>query len=212
MSAEVAAKFKKVSERECSMSRDQREHWRIVPSEPHYEVSDLGCVRSLDFQITCIGRGGNPYTRWHRGRLLKPVLQTNGYFDVTVQSDRYINSKRVPRRRSVASMVLEAFVGPRPDGQHSRHLDDDRANNKLQNLAWGTPTDNGQDKKRNGGAWKPKGELHPSAKLTDDQVRQIRRAYKRYGREHILLAKKFGISGMNARRIGKRKGWTHVAD
>lgn len=193
------------------MKKRRSERWRVVPSETHYEVSDLGRVRSVDFSITCVGRGGNLYTRLHRGRMLRPVFQPGtGYLDITVQSDRYVNGKRVPRRRSVASMVLEAFVGPRPSGRHSRHLDDNRQNNRLENLAWGTPTDNMQDKKRNGRAWKPTGELHPNAKLTDDQVRQIRKAYKRYGKEHIRLAKQFGISARNARHIGEGKGWPHI--
>jgi len=192
---------------------DEVESWRIVPSEPHYEVSNLGRVRSLDFQVTCIGKGGNLYTRSHRGRMLKPVLQPGtGYFEITVDSARYVNNRRVPRRRSIASMVLEAFVGSRPSKQHqSRHLDDDPKNNKLTNLAWGLHADNMQDKKRNGRVWKPKGELHPNAKLTDDQIRQIRKAYKRYGKAHILLAKQFGISASNARYIGKGIGWSHVS-
>jgi hypothetical protein len=131
-----------------------KERWRIVPSEPHYEVSDFGRVRSIDFKVTCIGRGGKLYTRSHRGRMLKPVAQPGtGYFDITVESDRYING---------------------------------------------------------GHAYEPKGELHHNAKLTDDQVRQIRKVYRRYGKAHILLAKKFGISGANAALIGKRKAWPHV--
>lgn len=54
--------------------------------------------------------------------------------------------------------MLEAFVGPRPHGQLGRHLDDDRDNNTLANLAWGTPAQNSQDAIDNG--------VNPYAKKT----------------------------------------------
>lgn len=47
--------------------------------------------------------------------------------------------------------VLEAFVGPRPPGALGRHLDDDQTNNRLENLAWGTPAENVADAFTNGG-------------------------------------------------------------
>jgi hypothetical protein len=188
------------------------ERWRTVPSEPRYEVSDRGRVRSKDFIISSIdSRTGTVYKRMHRGRLLKGALQPRGYLDITVESKRFINGKRVPLLRSIASMVLEAFVGKRPSKRHqARHLDDRKTNNRLSNLAWGLPVDNSADRDRNGLGYRPKGELHHKAKLTNDQVRQIRKVYRRYGKEHIKLAKRFGITGENARWIGRGKGWPHV--
>src|SRR5580765_1006210 len=48
-------------------------------------------------------------------------------------------------RRKIAHLVLEAFVGLRPLGMVCRHLDGDRNNNNLSNLAWGTPSENVRD-------------------------------------------------------------------
>jgi hypothetical protein len=51
-----------------------------------------------------------------------------------------------------------------------RHLDGNRSNNRLDNLAWGTPLENGADKARHGTA---KGERNGRAKLTAAKVRRI---------------------------------------
>lgn len=51
----------------------------------------------------------------------------------------------------LARLILTAFCGPPPTLKHvARHLNDDRSNNRLMNLAWGTQKDNTQDAIRNG--------------------------------------------------------------
>jgi len=47
-------------------------------------------------------------------------------------------------------LILEAFVGPRPEGMIACHWDDNPANNRLSNLRWATPSDNMFDRIRNG--------------------------------------------------------------
>lgn len=47
-------------------------------------------------------------------------------------------------------MVLRAFVGEPPAGHECRHLDGDRQNNALDNLAWGTRAENVADTIRHG--------------------------------------------------------------
>lgn len=56
-----------------------------------------------------------------------------------------------PKLRLVHQLVLEAFVGPRPDeAMGVRHLNDDPTDNTLGNLAWGTYGENMQDRVTNG--------------------------------------------------------------
>jgi hypothetical protein len=53
--------------------------------------------------------------------------------------------------RLVHQLVLETFVGPCPENQETRHLDGIPANNRLENLCWGTSQENnGLDKRRHG--------------------------------------------------------------
>ena len=53
-------------------------------------------------------------------------------------------------RRYLHDLVLTAFVGPRPAGAVARHLNDNRTDNRIENLAWGTRSENQHDAFRNG--------------------------------------------------------------
>jgi hypothetical protein len=115
------------------------EIWKPVKNWKHYEVSNLGRIRRRS--------GFDTTGRWIDRRQVK--IKRNGYVAL---SDK---PKRV-QRISVARLVLFAFEGPPPslEENQARHLDDDRYNNKLDNLAWGSSWDNHQDRKRNGGTRK----------------------------------------------------------
>ena len=59
-------------------------------------------------------------------------------------------SGRGRKSYKVHVLVLDAFVGPRPNGMQGLHRDDDHANNNLSNLYWGTQSQNMADRLRNG--------------------------------------------------------------
>lgn len=75
-----------------------------------------------------------------RWRVLKPCRHGDGY--------RYFYPRvdGVRRKVYVHHAVLLTFVGPRPPRLEARHLDDDPANNRADNLAWGTKAENGRDR------------------------------------------------------------------
>ncbi len=116
------------------------EQWKtVVGYEGYYEVSDMGRVRSVDRTVvTSLG------PRRYRGKILSIATDNNG----TMYVQLYRDKKSKPKRVHV--MVLESFVGPRPDGMVGCHYDDDHSNNSLNNLRWDTPSANEQDKIRNG--------------------------------------------------------------
>lgn len=115
------------------------ELWRpVVGHEADYEVSDLGRVRSLDRERTFPNRYGTPSTRLFKGKLLSPYPNHNGYMIVNLWKARKMHARRVH------ALVLEAFVGPRPPGMEGMHGDDDKTNNVLANLSWGTSGENKQ--------------------------------------------------------------------
>lgn len=111
------------------------EQWRSIPLAPGYEASDRGGVRSF--------RKGAPAG----GRLLTLVPKRPDS-DYRVVRILYAGKWQV---RLVHQLVLEAFVGPRPsDSAGVRHLNDHPADNRLENLAWGTAAENMRDRVTNG--------------------------------------------------------------
>jgi len=105
--------------------------WRAVPGwEGYFEVSDDGRVRSLDRKVSHPTSG----TRRLKGRELKQAKAGTGggYF--------YVTLTRAGERRNkyVHTLVLEAFVGPQPEGMEACHGPAGRYVNTPDNLRWDT--------------------------------------------------------------------------
>ena len=77
------------------------------------------------------------------------------------------------RTQWVHILVLEAWVGPCPDGMECRHLNGIPDDNRLTNIEWNTRRVNTQDRKRHGNR-RVFGEGHHAAIFTDDEVLAIR--------------------------------------
>ena len=84
------------------------------------------------------------------------------------------------------------------------HRDDDPRNNWPDNLYLGDHSSNAADSLRNGG--RVRGDSHPFAKLSDEQVREIRRALAR-GERVGNLARVYGVHKSTVSRIkhGERR-------
>lgn len=55
-----------------------------------------------------------------------------------------------------------------------------------------------------------RGESHPQHKLTEDQVKAIRKLWAVGHRNIRVLARNNGVSPANIRRIVKGETWTHI--
>lgn len=113
------------------------EQWLpVVGYEGYYEVSDHGRVRSIDRRVAD--------GRTFRGRMLAHWVRDSGHHIVT------LSVGGAHAQRYVHVMVLEAFVGARPDGYEGCHYDGTPANNRLANLRWDTASANAYDAVRHG--------------------------------------------------------------
>ena len=120
------------------------EEWRpIAGFEGVYDVSSEGRVRSLP-RVVEYGGTRKGISRNAPGRILTARRQTH-YPNVSLYTG---NKNRVVRL--IHRLVLEAFVGPRPDGMHACHNDGNRLNNSVSNLRWDTITENNRDIVRQG--------------------------------------------------------------
>ncbi|MEV0646080.1 NUMOD4 motif-containing HNH endonuclease [Phytomonospora sp. NPDC050363] len=108
------------------------ERWLPLPGyEETYKVSTHGRVWSRPRRHT-------------QGGVLTVRTGMRGYTLVSlVQEGRQ-------KTREVHRLVAAAFLGPRPEGMEVRHLDGDKQNPHVSNLAYGTPSENARDKRRHG--------------------------------------------------------------
>lgn len=107
----------------------------------------------------------------------------------------------------VHRLVGLAFLAPMPNASRLiRHLDDNKANNRLSNLAWGTERDNFDDAVRNSGHDNQR-ERNGHAKLTEADVADIRRRYAAGGVSQQSLADEFHVGQTQISRIVSGKHW-----
>jgi hypothetical protein len=123
--------------------------WRpVVGHEGQFEVSSDGQIRSVDHIITvaATGRTGE-FTRHHKGRVLKTLLNKEGYLQIGVQGGLI----RVHRA------VAQAFHGP-SNGLFACHNNGNSTDNRASNIRWGTQSVNILDSVDHG--------THPEARKT----------------------------------------------
>ena len=113
------------------------EVWKDIPGyEGKYQVSNLGRVKSLERKV----RGVNHYTgkdffRTIPERILRPGKSCkSGHVSVVLGHGE--------RGKPVHQLVMLAFVGPPPVGMEVRHLNGNPTDNRLENLSYGTRTEN----------------------------------------------------------------------
>lgn len=160
-----------------------------------YRISKRGEVQSA---WTRRGRKCLISDSW---RSLQPI-QRHGY--LTINLTKGGGQKQ---NRSVHRLVLEAFVGPCPDGLVACHNDGDPRNNDLSNLRWDTPLANSDDKLLHGTMCR--GEAARHAKLREHEVLDIRRLGAE-GHSTSSLAERFQVSVRNIRAIISGRSWRHL--
>jgi hypothetical protein len=149
------------------------EEWRDIPGyEGRYQASSLGRIRSLDRRVNiCHGA-----TRLMKGRVLRPAGQKRDPHLRVVLGHKASGSL-------VHKLVALAFLGPCPDGQEVRHLDGDPLNNRVDNLEYGSRTENILDVYRIGRPWRT---------LTAEQALSVR-ARLQAGETAAAIARDLGV-------------------
>lgn len=175
----------------------ETEVWRSVAGFPNYEISSFGRLRVLDRHI-CTSNG---QTRFYRGGLIAPCRNQHGHLKVLL-----IRVPGVKEPRYLHQLVAEAFIGPRPEGHEVAHGDGIPSNNRLTNLRYATPAENQADKIQHG--THGFGERHPSAKLTEADVVEIRRRLSMRHRQKDIAAD-YGVTRGAIGSIAQGKSWAH---
>lgn len=179
-----------------SESNGCSEIWRAIPGyEGMYEVSNQGRVRSID-RIT---QASNRRLR-RKGKILKTHPDTHGYLQFRLWKDGLRTNAWVHQ------VVLTAFDRPAYQGEEGCHNNGNKLDNTPGNLRWDTKLGNMKDRRLHG--TQIRGEQIGNSRLTEDQVREIRRLCESLS--HAQIARKFGISRGYVSHVKHGKKWAHV--
>ena len=164
-----------------------------------------------DYSLTSDGRVFS--NKFQKRKQISVWKDGYGYHSVTLWKD----GRQYHRRLHV--LLAETFLGPRPEwATLVRHLDDDKENIALANLAWGTHQDNVDDRGRNGhtssipgsvGAERRRGTGNGRAILDESKVRAIQTRMAA-GANGAALAREYGVGKSTIYRIHNGKTWNHL--
>ena len=162
------------------------EIWKDIPGyEGKYQASTEGRIRSVNRVVKgkCHFTGDN-FDRQIKSRILRP--------------GRYCKSKHISVvlghgtvGKPVHQLIMLTFVGEKPEGREVLHKNGDPTDNRLENLRYGTRTENILDVYRQGKKWR---------KLSIDDVEKIRFALF-CGITGTELAKQYGVSATTISNI-----------
>lgn len=183
------------------------EEWRPVQDfEDYYEVSNFGRIKSKAIFIRHDGNWSDEHG--YVKKIKTKNLSKNRY--------GYITSKLCKlgkcRRLTVHRLVAKAFI-PNPDNYTQvNHIDGDKTNNVVWNLEWVSQARNIQHAFETGLMTNDhlKGSNHHNAKLTEEDVKTMRRIYNEGNVTIKALANKYNIGATTARDILKNRTWKNV--
>lgn len=170
------------------------ELWKDIPEyEGRYQASNFGRIKSLERKVRSRNwYTGNDFYRAVPERILKPgQFCKNGHLSVVLEHGGI--------GQPVHQLVMKTFVGEAAAGFEVLHCDGNPQNNALDNLRYGTRTDNILDVYRQGGRWR---------KLSIKDVLEIRAALDT-GVRGVDIANKYRISqaAVSAIKRGRTFSW-----
>lgn len=138
------------------------EIWKPVKGFENYEVSNLGQVKSLN------------YNRTKEAKILRLCKNKDGYLCVHLHKNGKGYAKKVHR------LVTAAFI-PNPEGKTEvNHIDGNKTNNRVENLEWATHSENMHHAWETGLCEPLTGENHPmhGKQLSEETKKKLSEALK----------------------------------
>lgn len=173
------------------------EQWKDIPGyEGAYQASTEGQVRSKDRTVVQRNRWGGSHIKMVPSQIIAPNRYHKGYasvvlYDINHESKRY----------EVHRLIAETFIGPKPDGHHTHHINEDKTDNRVTNLRY--------EKAGHHVAIHVSGERCHSAQLTERQVIEIR-VLLQSGHTLTSLAEQFKMSKGAISHIKQGRSWKHL--
>jgi len=158
---------------------------------------------------------------------LQPIPNYNNYYASTDgriwsgKSNRFLKLSKIRdghlqvplgsknQHKSVHRLILETFIGPCPEGMECRHLNGDSQDNRLENLKWGTHSENVQDAVKHKTHVNNSGSKNGLSKLIEEKVKLLRIAWAD-GWSAKELSFYFNIYIRTVYNILNRDTWKHI--
>lgn len=173
------------------------EQWKPIKEYNQYEISNFGRIKSLDKICAHYPKG----TRLVKGKIIKQSVCI-GYLKITLYKNKKPTSFRVHR------LVAQHFI-PNPENKPEvNHLKGDKKDNRFWMLEWNTRAENGQHSYDNGLQVSKKGSEVNGAKLTEEQVLEIRKIGKSMTLKELGSIYNVSISCISS--ILNNKIWTYL--
>lgn len=169
------------------------------------KVLDLlarGWKRIDGFDRYLISSAGVVYSSIRAGRFLTPTLLNTGYEYVSLMAQGEAKASK----KLVHRLVADAFCDG--SGEVVNHKDGNKRNNHFENLEWCSYADN-NDHARDTGLMHNFGSRHYAAKLSADDVLEIRRRAAR-GEFHRVIAEDFDVCRKTITGIVSGGRWRRV--
>jgi hypothetical protein len=175
-----------------------------------------------------MGKNSNNFSK--TSKLLVCRLDKDGYYTIGLINDNGRKWKKVH------NLVLEAFIGPRPEGYLADHIDRDRTNNNVNNLRWVTLLESNINRDMTNctgdNSWtrrnpekllkgdkspsrthpesRPRGSNHWFTKLNEEKVKEIKSLIVLKFEPLESIAARFSTSQVVISSIKNNKTWCHV--
>jgi len=176
------------------------EIWKdVIGYEGIYKVDVTGKVKTIPRKVRWGTEGKGIKTT--KEILLKPYIGKDGYW-------YYLLTKNNKHTHLSVHRIIAIHFIPNPENKREvNHIDLNKVNNRIENLEWTTPKENIQHSIRMGSNTQClPGINNPAAKLTNEQVLEIRRASGT--QERIALG--YNISRSCVGLIKRRERWAHI--
>ena len=173
------------------------------------EISFKGTTKGKTYFVSNLGRTKSVDKNSGEEKLMKATMLKTGFPKITYRLNEGCESV-YPHK-----IVAEYFI-PKPTHEHNHviHVDMNRSNNKTSNLKWVTNDERKEHNKKRAQVFGYDKKEHirgvGNYKLTEAKVAIIKKQLETGKTRRTMIAKRFGITLTQIKRIEKGENWSNV--
>jgi hypothetical protein len=167
-------------------------------------ISYISFMTQTQYEEYSVNESGDVFsTKFNKVRKLKPFKHPKGYLLIDIWNDNQRKQMLVHR------LIAETFISNPQNKPEVNHKNGIKSDNRVQNLEWNTPKEN-MNHAKSTGLWNIGGENHYRAKLTKEQVLEIRKLHSTKTFNQRKLAKMFDVGIPQISNIVNKKYWKDI--